>query len=396
MHKDRYNRRKEELLNDKSINAKNRAVITEFLTFEEYKLKRKQGLAEVDEKSYKTLYFYISRLRNLNKWFDNKEWAHLTEKDIKKLIDDLEDGVIRTKRGDRFSDRSLYYNMIQGRLFQIVKKNHIAREILEEFSIKGREHKDNVRFITEETFRKIVDNALNPVQKCLLWLAFDVGENIGSLLELTKDDVKRQQNTDTGEAEYLVILSKDMLKRSRTPRSELTNYPETTKYLDIVIENLKLATKQTANLYDTKRLFKFERKSAESFLRRAVDKVGARCLPAGDKIVWKDLRSSMACDLLNKGWTTDEVNSRLGHKPSSRMIDKYVTYLALDRHKPKKKVYETNLRKMEADFEKQKEVTKLQGLRIEHLKTQTETLAKSNKKAFEQIRELVKIIKTKD
>ena len=44
----------------------------------------------------------------------------------------------------------------------------------------------------------------------------------------------------------------------------------------------------------------------------------ATCIPGGQKVTLKDLRSSMACDLLSKGWTTDEANYRLGHKPSSR------------------------------------------------------------------------------
>jgi len=48
----------------------------------------------------------------------------------------------------------------------------------------------------------------------------------------------------------------------------------------------------------------------------------------------------MACDLLSKGWTTNEVNRRLGHKPSSREIDKYVNWLALDNRQPKRKFHE--------------------------------------------------------
>lgn len=64
MYKERYERRKGEFLNNKDINPKNRKVSEKFLEFEQYKLKRKQGLAEVDEKSYKTLYFYIGRLYN--------------------------------------------------------------------------------------------------------------------------------------------------------------------------------------------------------------------------------------------------------------------------------------------------------------------------------------------
>lgn len=82
----------------------------------------------------------------------------------------------------------------------------------------------------------------------------------------------------------------------------------------------------------------------------------------------------MACDLLKKGWSRDEVNARLGHKPSSRIIDCYINYLCLDRGKPKAKVHQSNLRKMEIELEKQKELNKLQQLRFDNLKKEQEDM----------------------
>jgi len=382
MYQEMYNKRKEHLLKDVNIHPKNREVIKEFLTFQEYKLKRKEGLTEVDERSYKTLYFYTSRINNLNKWFENKDWSKLTKVEIKKFIDDLEDGKIVNQYGKRYSDRSLYYQMLQGKFFGFVGKNHIVRDILEEFSIKGRRDTNQVRYIEEDDFKKIIDCMTNAEQRALGYLAWDIGENISSLLALEKEDLKRQTNTDTGEIEYLVILSKEKLKRSRTPRSELTNYPETVKYLDIVLENLKPSNKNTSNgfiknrklkeIHNEEKLFKFGWKAAEKFLRRAVESAGVRCLPGGERVTWKDLRSSMACDLLKKGWTNDEVNSRLGHRPSSRIIDRYINYLALDRKKSKKKIYEGSLIKVEMELSKQKEYNKLQALRMENLQKENE------------------------
>ena len=384
MYKERYTKRKEELLNDSKINSKNRAVMAKFLEYEEYKLKRKEGLSEVDERSYKTLYGYIGRLKKLNKWFKNKTWAELTDDELKEVIDDLEDGNIKNQYGKRYMDRSLYYQMMQGKLFSMVGKSSFVRDVLQEFSIRGRDYNDEVRFIEEVTFRKIVDCAITPEHRCLLWLGFDIGENIGSLLELDKNDIKRQINTDTNEPEYLVILSKDILKRSRTPRSEVTNYKETVQYLDIVLANIKPVDKMTSNkftkprnlneLHKDDKLFKFGFSAAQKFLKRAVNLAGARCIPGGQRVTWKDLRSSMACDSLNKGWSRDEVNARLGHKPSSRIIDRYISYNALDRKKPKAKVYQSNLRKMEMELEKQKDINKLQSLRLESVKKEQEQM----------------------
>jgi integrase len=391
MYQQRYERRKEELLKDKSINPKNKEIIEKFLEWEEYKLKRKEGLSEVDERSYKTLYFYIGRIININKWFKNKSWKDLTKEDIKKIIDDLEDGKIVNRYGKRYSDRSQFYQMFQNKFFGLAGKNHISRDILEEFSIKGRRDTNHVRFVEEEGFRKIVDCTSTPEQKALCWLAWDIGENIGSLILLEKEDLKRQINPDTNEPEYLVILPKSKLKRSRTPRSELTNYPETVKYLDIVLENLKPADKNFTNkfvknkninsIHSPNKLFKFGWKVAEKFFRKAVEKSGVRCMPEGERPTWKDLRSGMACHLLRGGgetgssWTIEEISARLGHKPSSRfVIDKYVSYLAINKRKPQQKVYQGNLKKLETDLEKQKELNKLQQMRIENLKNEQEQI----------------------
>ena len=387
MHKERYQRRKELLLKDKGINVVNRKIIKDFLKFEEYKLKRKQGLSDVDERSYKTLYFYTGTLRKFNTWFNDKPWTKITKKDVKKLIDDLEDGNIKTKFGTRYADRSLYYQMLKGKLFKIAGKNSFALEIFDEFEIKGRNDGDNaVKFIDEVDFRKIVACAITPEQRCLLWLAFDIGENIDSLLHLERDDIVKQMNQDTNEPEYRVILRKEILKRSRTARSELTNYPETVEYLDIVLKSLKPTTKKYSNrkvkgiplseLHNENKLFKFRLSTAQKFLVRTVKKTDVTCQPEGKKVTWKDLRSSMACDLLNKEWSRDEVNARLGHTPSSRMIDKYINFLALDKHRPKKKLYDGSLKKMEIKLEEQKEQNKLQGMRLRQVVEEQKEQAK--------------------
>ncbi len=367
--KERYLRNKQLLLDDPNFNINNKKVVDDFLKFEEYKLKRKEGLTEVDERSYKTLSHYITRIKNLTQWLNNKTWADLSEEDIKKLIDDLEDGVIKSRNGKRHEDRSLYYQMFCGKFFGLIKKNQIARQIIEDFSIKGRDFNKQVRFIEEEQFRKIVNCTVTPEQKCLLWLCFDISENLGTMLLLDAKDFVRQIDPNTGEPEYLVILSKDKLKRSRTPRSELTNYKETVEYLDIVLANLKPTYKEVSNkylrgrklseYYPEERLFKFGMKAADKFLRRAVELSGVRCMPGGERVTFKDLRSSCACNLLKKGWSIDEINSRLGHSVASRVITRYVTYLSLDRRKPKAKVYQSNLRRLEGELEKQKETNVL-------------------------------------
>ena len=107
-------------------------------------------------------------------------------------------------------------------------------------------------------------------------------------------------------------------------------------------------------------------------------------MPGGERVTFKDLRSSCACNLLKKGWSVDEINSRLGHSVNSRTITRYLTYLSLDKRKPQAKVYQSNLRQLEGELEKQKELNKLQILRFENLK-----------KEQEQIKEELKVFMSK-
>ena len=148
--------------------------------------------------------------------------------------------------------------------------------------------------------------------------------------------------------------TKDKLKRTRLTRSEITNFKETTELLDLILKDLK----------DDEQIFKFEYAQSKKFLNRAVGIVKAKCIPKGQNVTWKDLRSSMACHLLRNHWTTDEVNARLGHKPSSKEIDKYCNFLAIGRHEPKKKMYYNNLQKVEDDLEETKQNLKLTGERL--------------------------------
>ena len=83
MYKVTYNKRKDKLLKDRSINSKNKEIIKKFFEWEEYKLKRKEGLSEVDERSYKTLYYYTGRIKNINIWFKGKAWEYLKRSELR-------------------------------------------------------------------------------------------------------------------------------------------------------------------------------------------------------------------------------------------------------------------------------------------------------------------------
>ncbi len=256
-----------------------------------------------------------------------------------------------------FEDRASYYNKIfKSKPFRIVGKSEFAKDVIE-FSA---EQKKEVRFVTEETFRTLVSVVAKPQHLLLVWLAWDIGENIDALLKLTKNDFLRQTNRYTKEPEYLVNLPKTKIKRSRQSRSEPTNHAETVRHADIVLRDLGRDD----------RVFPFGYRQALKVLHAAVRKTGATSMPNHEPVRWKDLRSGMACHLLKLGWTTDEVNARLGHTPRSAALDAYINFLAIDREKPKQRVFDTSLEELQHQLTEAKQQAGLAGERLERQEQQ--------------------------
>lgn len=327
MTRQRYERAKAGMLANPEICKANRTLIAEFLAFEEYKLKRRNGLPDLDSGCCSTLYCYLQRLRNVNRWFENKPWADLTREDIKRVYDALEEGRILTVHGTPVSDRVSYYNKImKSKPFRLAGKDQLAREVIE-FSTP--EHRE-VRFLTEGSFLSLVDHVGKPIYRLLLWLAWDIGENINALLQLTPRDFMPQENPHSGEREYVVNLAVPGLKRSRQTRSEVTLYAETARLIDLVLPKVRPDAP----------VFPFGHRQAAKMLSHAVRDSGATTMPLNQPARWKDFRSGMACHLLKSGWTRDEVRARLGHTPNSTALNAYINFLALDRSEPKRRMQE--------------------------------------------------------
>lgn len=354
--KESYEKSKATLLSDRTICKENRALFTEFFEWEEEKLKRINDLPEIDTASYKTLYGYINRFRNVNKWFGNKPWEDLTLLEIKNVYKDLEDGKIKNRNGKRFEDRRSYYNKVfRSKPFKIAGKQEEVKQALEFFTDR---QKKEVRFVNEENFKKIVSVLSKPQHLTLFWLAWDIGENINSLLQLKKRNFKKQYNRQTRESEYLVYLPQNKLKRSRQSRSEPTLYLDTVRYLDMALQGLD----------EDDLLFPFGYRQAAKIFDSAVKRSGTICEPNSDKPSWKDLRSGMACYLFSQGWHSDDINLRLGHSVSSRELDVYLNYMAQNRKRAKKIMYNNNLEDVKNDLEDARQREKLLANRLERQK----------------------------
>ena len=69
--KKQYASVKKKLLAHESICEENRELFEKFFVHQEYKLKRMNHLSALDDGTYKTLMFYASRFRSVNRWFAN-------------------------------------------------------------------------------------------------------------------------------------------------------------------------------------------------------------------------------------------------------------------------------------------------------------------------------------
>ena len=72
----------------------------------------------------------------------------------------------------------------------------------------------------------------------------------------------------------------------------------------------------------------------------------------------------MACHLLKSGWSREEVDARLGHTPNSKALNAYINYLAIDRERPKKRLFDSSLEQIQNELEEAKQREKLASERV--------------------------------
>lgn len=365
--KEEYERRKTKLLADKTINTKNRKYYKEILEYFEIKLKRINGNPKLDEANYKTLQTYLAKCKNVNKWFKNKDLKKITKKDIDQVYNDLEDEKLKP-----YGDRTSYYTkFFKSKPFEIIGKKELAKEVIQYTKTK----KTKVQFIELKEFIKILDHIKSIEIKLFLWLCFDYGENPFSILQLKENNFTRQLNPDSKNPEYLLHLNEEIIKRSRTERSELNIFDETVRLLEQVLENKK----------DNEPLFNFTCRAVEKAFSKAVTKAKIRTTPDNAKPTLRTLRKSMCTYCLKNGWTTDEIKSRLGHKPSSNVLDIYVSYLAIGRHKSKRKVFENSMKGLQEQVQQLQTQTKQKDVRLEELNKKYEVLKNELKKITKEL-----------
>ena len=386
----KYRKKLKETLNDDSINQYNRDLFKEFFLWQEDKLEHGNSTARLGEGNYKTLYDYISKLKNVNKWFDNKAWNKLTEDDIKKVRRKLIDGKILNTKGEKYRDiRSYVSKIFKYKPFALAGQKENVEKVFE-FSLKTK--RKDVRYVTPDSAKKIIMAAKSYSHKALFCLAWDIGENVNSLLQLKKKWVKPFVDKETGKKRYSIYFPNEILKESRTSRTEITLFDETVDAIDKLIQvgnTIQQRNKKgsftgkysTTPFKEDDLLFNFQYARAKDLFNEYVIKTNTTCEPNGEKPTLKDFRSGMACNLFDLGWDAQDVNLRLGHSALSTQFDVYVNYKGLNRKKSIRKYDKLTLSIVEERLEESESARERQEIR--HTK-EIETLQKTINKLWEE------------
>lgn len=376
-----YETAKHNLLNDKSINKQNRDLFENFFKFQEVKLKRLNKLSSLDDGTFRTLISYCYRFRVVNGWFDNKVFSKITRNEFEKVFNDLCDGKIKNSKGEPIRDvHSYVFKIFKSKLFKMAGLSQIVEESTEFYSSHN---EPECNFIEDKDVFMIIDTFSDIKMKLLITLGYDIGENISALLHLKKRDCRRQYNEVLKEHEYLIHLKKETLKRARQERTEPTRLNKTTELLDFVLKDLNdddYIFEREMNMIrakgDYQKNVPLSLRAVEIKFDRIVERLGIKTIPRGLKPKLKDIRSSMACDCLKKSWSTDEINSRLGHSITSKVLKPYVTFLALDKKKPLVREYKENIAGLNEKIREQKDVNLLIDKRMEEIDKKNKELDK--------------------
>ena len=378
-----YLKGKKELLNDSSINQYNRNLMKQFFEEREERLEQNKigkKFAVLDEKNFKTLGSFIGKFRNVNTWLDNIELKESEEfeKSFKEFFKKFISGKILKKNKEPLQDVDFYIGKIfrgEDSLFILAGLREIVKRVTKNY----RSNNEVIaEWIEEKNVESIIDNSQG-IYKILYQVGWDFGENFSALILTKKSDYKMQYNEVTKENEYLLTLRKEILKRSRKARTEPTRFKRTAELLESHLKELKDNdfvfcrddSKVGENDKNKGKNIPMSLRSVEKHFDKIVEKLKIKTQD-NKKPTTKHIRSSMACDLLRKGWSCEEINSRLGHELNSQVLKPYLNSLALDKQKPKIREYKENIQGLNEKITEQKNVNILMEKRLEELKKKDE------------------------
>lgn len=349
------------------IRPKNKELVLKWLKDSERRLQNINGYdLEAKVRYYKTLYKQLNIFaKNILFWFNHIDLDKVNEKDIRLVYNGLEQNKITSISGKYLKNNSkkdYYSKVFRGKksFFGFLGKDNLCKDVV----LRQFNDPEEVRFFDFDTLQVIVNNTTLSSHRLAFWLLFDTGIEINALCQITKNNFILKDDKET-KPYYIVHIGKEISKKKRQIRDIYIYFNETN---DLLMNYL-------ASLKDDERLFDFNPPALYKALKIIVHKHNLKVKPTNLPIQIKDFRSSMASYFLtSEGWTTDEVKNRLGHKPSSDVIDKYVSYHSLNTNKKRKEKQLLNFRNYEQKYREYEEKVRNLSQKIEDLEKDRETL----------------------
>lgn len=357
------------------IREDNLKIAREWLDQEEERLAWATGYEKSAQvRNALTLNKDIGYLKNILYWFNDRSLHDITKEDIKQVYEGLEKGTLRTIYGKQLTPASrndYYKKMFKGGLFRYLNKDGLAREVI----LRRFNQEPDVRFFDYDTFLKIVENTRLTSHRLAFWLAYDIGLEGKALLQLRKADFSYHEDKELGWF-YRVHIPNEISKKTRTRRDVDVFFNRTNELLKPHLEQL-----QRDDL-----VFNFGLRNLEKALTTIVKKHDLRTYSTGEPITLKDFRSSVATYFLQEFYPTGFIKKRLGHSPSSPLIDRYASYLGLDERKQRKQAAQIDLKNYQEQYNKLQEETRA-------LRAQNEQLEQEVQNMREQQDKIIKAIK---
>lgn len=312
---EKYKKALERLSNNKQLPQKNRELAVNWIKQKEESLQEeltKEQREETKHRRDKTLNKYCSLLTNICYWFPDLK--NINEQELKQFKEDFYNDKIKSIKGKILKEKRDY-------IMKIIKsdffKNYLEHKTIVEKVFNGKTTKQTtpVEYITIEDFRKLIEKTRYDYQKAALYLLFFSGMRIGTLLNMKKKDLELKYNSKTKVSYYLCHIRKEYTK-SKEDRTIPIIEKECNEFIEEYIKELR----------EEERLIPVSYTAIRNILRIVCEETKVRTKPNNKKPSIHILRKSTAMYLIDMGYSTDQIKAWLGHKPSSTVIDSYITY----------------------------------------------------------------------
>lgn len=319
-----YERIKELIREDEKISPHNQDLLLSWLEEKENTLKRRKGRELQDELRWSKTLSKVGRLAKMvAEWVGTRPLDELTPAELTKIYDDLEEGNITKSDGKPYSraTRTDFYNrLFKSDFGKFMGWRDEAREIM----VLEKREDAPVKYFTKDTLKKLVAGTHSLKYKTLYWLLFDTGLRVGEALNLRKGDVQEMKDEKNP---YRLII------RASTTKSKRDRYVKL--WSNESNEILGAWLSANSEFDEETLLFPMNYAAVKKHLSVSSEQLKLYTEPDRKRLAPHDFRRSCATYWLTQGVSIDLIKARLGHKPSSAVIDRYVSYLGLDENPEK-------------------------------------------------------------